>query len=288
MTSDNISLDPKLLAKLRSKKEAERAEAQATLRSLGPGAVDALLGLLDKEAITRQKRKKIGIAVIAFYVLMVVFLMATGHAKNIGSIGGMTGILATLFAATQAQKDAAGALSGYDDKRGVGRLAEALEFQDKRTHADIEAALIRLLPQLTASDHALLSPEQRRCLDRAIVKRKQGKLAMAVLDAYEQVGDRDSVSVVERMAEGKVRGLEPAVAARAAEVLPAMRNAAELVAAAQTLLRPADSVADDMLLRPALGAPTGPAETLLRPADLDEETPQPTDQDVEQANTQPA
>jgi len=286
MGSENIVLDPKLLAKLRSKKEAERAEAQAALRALGPDAVDALLALLDKEAVTRQKRKRIGLAILVAYVCLMVLFIATGNAKNMGSLGGMTGGLAALFAATQAQRAAAGALAGYDDKRGVGRLAEALEFGEKRLQADIEGALIRLLPRLTASDHALLTPEQRRCLDRAIVKPKQARLAMAALDAYEQVGDRDSVAVVERMAEGRARGLDPGLAARAAEVLPAMRNAAELVAAAQTLLRPADSVADDMLLRPALGAPDGPAGTLLRPAELDEEASQPVAEDREETQTQ--
>ncbi len=263
------AIDPKLLTKLRSKKREIRQEAERQLSSLGPEAVPALLELLEKESANRTKRRRWGVVVVGLYVGALITVAATGHSENIGAFGGMTSTLFALFAATQIQKDAARVLAKYDDKRGVGRLAEALEYQDKAVTAEAEAALVRLLPGLLATDHGLLTPDQRRCLDRALVKHGKSELAMAILDAYEQVGDPDSVAVVERLAAGEVRKASPAVIRRAADVLPAMRVRAEAVRAAQTLLRPVEEVGADMLLRPVEAGPTAPVETLVRPVDAD-------------------
>ncbi|MBM3495068.1 MAG: hypothetical protein FJX72_12235 [Armatimonadetes bacterium] len=269
MDQTTTAIDPKLLTKLRSKKADVREAAERQIAAMGPEAVDGLLELLEKESATRAKRRKIGIAVVCCYIALFVMAALTDHAKFIGNMGGMTGIMIALFAATQAQKDAARVLARYDNKRGVGRLAEALDYNDKHVLAEVEPALIRLLPKLIATDHALLSLDQRRSLDKAIVKRGKAPLALAVLDAYEQIGDPDSVEVVERMAKGEVRRLDAAVVERAREVLPAMRVRAEAVHAAQTLLRPVEVADADMLLRPVESGPSGPVETLVRPVGAD-------------------
>jgi len=202
------------------------------------------------------------------YIGLVVLSALTNHGASAGSYSGMFGAIAALFAATQLQKNAAGALARYDDVRGVGFLAEALEYGDKGIEREAETALVRLLPRLRATDHALLNEPQRRCLDRALVKRRNPELALAILAAYEQVGDEKSVEVVERIASGQIPAIKDRrIIERAAEVLPALRHRAELVRAAQTLLRPADKADADILLRPASGPPTGPIETLLRPVD---------------------
>jgi hypothetical protein len=281
-------LDPKLLTKLRSKKPEVRDEAERQLAAMGPAAVNALLELLEKEAVTRAKRRKIGFAVIGLYILLIVLAAAWDQGSNIGAFSGMTGAWAALFAATQIQKDAARVLARYDDKRGVGRLAEALEYQDKAVQQEAEAALERLLPRLIASDYALLSPEQRRCLDRALVKLRKTGLSLAILDAYMQVGDPDSVAVVERIARGEIARLDAAVIERAREVLPAMRVRAQEVHAAQTLLRPVEAVDSELLLRPVTHGPSGPVETLVRPVDADAIPPNAaiSDNIEAQANTQ--
>lgn len=264
------AIDPKLLTKLRSKKREIREEAERQLSSLGPEAVPGLLELLEKESANRTKRRRWGVVVVCLYMGALITVAATGHSENLGAFGGMTSTLFALFAATQIQKDAARVLAKYDDKRGVGRLAEALEYQDKAVTAEAEAALVRLLPGLLATDHGLLTPDQRRCLDRALVKHGKSELAMAILDAYEQVGDPDSVAVVERLASGEIRKATSAVVNRAAGVLPAMRVRAEAVRAAQTLLRPVEEVGADVLLRPVEAGPTAPVETLVRPVDAEE------------------
>lgn len=270
MNRNAYPIDPKLLQRLRSKKPAVREAAERELAAMGPEAVNALLEMLEKESVNRAKRKKIGIAVVCCYILLVILLAASGNGEKASSFSGMTGAWVALFAATQIQKDAARVLARYDDKRGVGRLAEALEYQDKVVQREVEDALVRLLPRLLATDHALLTPDQRRCLDRALLKRRKADLALAILGAYEQIGDPDSVVVVERIADGHVKGAAPEVIARAAEVLPAMRVRAEAVRAAQTLLRPVEVADADILLRPVESGPSGPVEMLVRPVDADE------------------
>ncbi len=262
------SFDPKLVQRLRSKKEAERKAAEEELRRLGPGAVDELLRLLDKESANRQRRRRMGYGFLVLWLVFVVGMAALDGGKNIGSFTGMIGSMLALFAATQAQKDAANVLSRYDDIRIVGALAEALSYDDKGLTKTASDALIRLLPKLRASDHALLSSDQRRHLDKALAQGKNRELAMAILDAYEQVGDRTSVSLLEKIAAGEVRAVRnQAIRERAAEVLPAVRSCAELVSAAQTLLRPTVNADEDVLVRPAGGPTDYDDETLLRPVE---------------------
>ena len=275
MATSPLPIDPKLLQRLRSRKTPIREEAERELAAMGPEAVNALLEMLEQESAKRARRQKIGIAVVCAFVLLMVLLAVSGHGDNIAIFSSMTGTWAALFAATQLQKDAARVLARYDDKRGVGRLAEALEYQDKVVQQEAETALVRLLPRLMATDHALLSPDQRRCLDRALVKRNKNALALAILDAYEQIGDPQSVAVVERLADGHVKAASPEVVARAADVLPAMRVRAEAVHAAQTLLRPVEVAGADTLLRPVESGPTGDVEMLLRPVDEGEAPAQP-------------
>jgi len=257
-----------IVLKLNSRKASVRQEAERDLAALGPAAVDRLLALMEKEGVNRRKRRNIGIAVVIVYIFLVVLSAVTNHGASAGSYSGMFGAIAALFAATQLQKNAAGALARYDDVRGVGFLAEAMEYGDKGIERQAETALVRLLPRLRATDHALLTEPQRRCLDRALVKRRSPELALAILAAYEQVGDEKSVELVERIASAQIPAIKDhRVIKRAAEVLPALRHRAELVRAAQTLLRPADKADADILLRPASGPPTGPVETLLRPVE---------------------
>ena len=270
MRSPTPPIDPRLLTKLRSKKADVREAAERHLASLGPDAVPALLELLEKESAVRARRRRWGVAMIGCYIGLALLLEYAGQGGHIGGLTGLMGAWAALFAATQLQKDAARTLAAYNDKRGVGYLAEALEYQDKAVVSEATSALIRLLPALTAADHALLSTAQRRCLDRALAKRTNTELALAILDAYEQIGDPASVAVVERLARGELRHSAPAVIERAADVLPAMRVRAEEVRAAQTLLRPIEEVGADVLLRPAEVGPLGPVEVLVRPVDTGE------------------
>ena len=90
-------------------------------------------------------------------------------------------------------------LAQRDDIRVVGPLAEALRSWDREAQEIAEAALIRLLPRLRAEHDVLLTPDQRKTLNRALRGRNE-LLALAILKALKHIGDSaESLTCVTRM-----------------------------------------------------------------------------------------
>ncbi|MCW3053347.1 MAG: hypothetical protein JWN14_2517 [Chthonomonadales bacterium] len=232
---------------------------------------DGVLTVLRDETQKRAKRQRlfIGIflSIVLLFVLVSIFTHTTTMLTNLGSY---VSFIAMGAAATTQQKTAALAISRFDDVRAVGPLAEALEFKDQQVVPMAEKALISLLPRLKASDAALLSPTQRHCLNRAL-KGKNTALTLAILKAWEQVGDTGAIAEVEKLAEGRGRaGRLPKVVEAAKECLPFLRQSAERQQVGSQLLRPADGnlTPSDVLLRAAMPhTSTDPADQLLRPTE---------------------
>ena len=186
-------------------------------------------------------------------------------------------------AASKTHKKAASELTAIDDLRAVGPLAESLAIEDKRVRAQVQAALIRLLPRLQSSDAALLTPNSRASLNRALNGTNE-TLTLAILKAYEQVGDEAALPFVERLAaqgtNGKrTRHTSSARVADAAQgCLGYLRVRVEYQQAGKTLLRGASAldIAPDTLLRPAQETASDPAY-LLR---ADARPQQPTNGDT--------
>ncbi len=159
MEHEHPDLRREILAKLRSKRPAERKRAEEELERLGPEAVEALLATLEQESLRRKRRRMAGFAIMGLFLAISIIGAATESWHFSSQLGAWWGAIAALFAATQLQKDAVGALSRYDDVRGVGFLAEALDFDDKVIVRQAGDALVRLLPRLRASDHSLLTDD---------------------------------------------------------------------------------------------------------------------------------
>jgi len=231
--------------------------------------LDAVLGILREESQNRAIRKKrfIGIFLGIIIILIVVSLLT--HDRHLfNSFGSYIGLLSMGAAASQQQKSAVAVMARFNDVRAVGPLAEALEFKDKDMLPLTEQTLIRLLPLMKASDAALLSPDQRAYLNRA-VRGKNTALILAILKAWEQVGDIKAIEEVEKLAAGRGHGgRNPKVVAAAQECLPFLRQSAERQQIGSQLLRASDGnlTPSDILLRPAMPhASTEPADQLLRP-----------------------
>jgi hypothetical protein len=232
---------------------------------------DDVLTLLREESQKRAKRQKVFLGIFLSIVLCFVLIaIFTHHTTMLNSIGSYVSFIAMGAAASQQQKTAALAIARFDDVRAVGALAEALEFKDKDVVPMAEKALICLLPRMKASDAALLSPTQRQSLNRAL-KGKNTALTLAILKAWEQVGDARAVEEVEKLAQGRGRGGRiPKVVEAAQECLPFLRQSAERQQIGSQLLRAADGnlTPADVLLRPAMPrASTEPPDQLLRPTD---------------------
>ncbi len=173
------------------------------------------------------------------------------------------------FALTPAQTEAARKLAAHDDVRGVGKLAEALEWPDEATRQIAASALARLLPRLNFSDANLLDARQRAILYKTLRLRDanySGELQIAILTALQQIGDEEAVPVVQRLAHGLAFSpRQKRVRKAAEECLPFLKDRASLTRASQTLLRASSSSeqASQALLRAARNPEeTDPAQLL--------------------------
>jgi hypothetical protein len=169
----------------------------------------------------------------------------------------------SLPGASARQRSLIQVLSGIDDRRAIGPFTEALGFSplsDSKARSLAREALIRLLPQLQASDGALLSDQQRANLHRAL-RGKDSTLTLAILKGFERVGDaRDLASVEE------IDSPDPEVMEAAQACLPYLREHIQQQQTRQTLLRASGpvSLTPDILLRPARGNELTETQTLLR------------------------
>jgi len=232
---------------------------------------EEVLGILRKESLKLSKVWIYNLLMVSIYVALALLLAKFAHNRFLldnwtGFLGGMV----SWVVVSDRAKSAAVSIARFDDVRAVGPLAQALWFKDRRVASIASGALIRLLPRLQASDAFLLSPAQRSCMNRAL-RGKNIELTMAILKAWEQVGDADAIPEVENLAEGRGKGGRFSKVVEAAKAcLPFLRQSAERQRIGAQLLRPANGnlTPTDTLLRPALPhTSTEPSEQLLRPTD---------------------
>jgi hypothetical protein len=236
---------------------------------LGPAIVDALLDLLREEARARHRRRAAGIVILATLLGLVVWLVVWKHGRLSDSPWVQMIVYAIgLFAATKAQRNASTVLTKFDDVRTVGALTEALEMGDSTVTSAVGSKLTELLPRLRASDAALLNDKQRRILDRVLMRHSRPAFVLAILGAWEQIGDAKSLEPVEKLAAGRGNAFfDRRVHEAAVDCHTALKQRAQAERDAQTLLRPVYSTdPEGTLLRPAHAPGTADPQVLLRPA----------------------
>lgn len=164
---------------------------------------------------------------------------------------------------------AANDLGKSADLRAVGVLVDGLKIAQNQAR-DV---LIPLLPRLQASDAPLLDREQRHILNRFLghktffPNRDNMALVLAILKAYEQVGDEEAIPSVEKLAAGQGYGARSRDIREAAKAcLPYLQQRAAQQHARQTLLRAsgASGVAGENLLRAADNVSAADPQQLLR------------------------
>jgi hypothetical protein len=268
-----------ILKDLVSRDRSVRAAADTELASLGPASAEELLAALEKEGRKHRKRQRIAkrsmYGFLAFILVYLTFGFALGLTtgkwevlSNFGSLCGTFGVLGTAAAISPQFKSIATVMANLDDVRSVGWLVDAMATQDKQVKASAETALVRLLPRLGGPDYALLDNEQRRKLDGQLVKSSNRELVVAILKAYEAVGDSASLDPIRVLEQGHVAcSFDPYVRRIAMQAEDAIRARAEKEHQARTLLRASAGSGEDLLLRAAAGSATD-EETLLRPTEL--------------------
>jgi hypothetical protein len=266
---------------LASAESSEKAETETLTPEMRYAAeqVQSLLQLLEEEKrMHRQPAMRTAFLIGAWLIIVPYtatqfYTTATDRNWPLAALWGVLLACTTQlhrFVLSPKQSEAALKLAQYEDVRGVGPLAEVLEWPDAEMRDVAAEALTSLLPRLRASDASLLNAGQRASLYRILTPghaRSHLDLQLAILQALQQVGDDAAVRPVERLANmfavtQRQRYLKEA----AEECLLFLRERVDLTRASQTLLR-ASSQADtspDLLLRAANSGPDIPQEQLLR------------------------
>lgn len=278
-TQTGPELTPDVVTKLSARKPEQRVEAERAIERLGPEAVDALMDVLRKESAKRRRKRWALAIVVAYVVTMLTIIILTRKAELIGSVSSMSGVVVSLMAISQAQKNAAKKLAEFDDIRAVGFLVEALYYQDPGVREAAADRLTTLLPRLQASDAGLMTEEQRTALYKAITmpparRARSGDWAFvrAALRSLEQIGDERALPFVESLAGCTPRNAAQAEIVDAArECKPALLERIAQQRAAMSLLRPAHAPASsgDTLLRATYGPGEADPALLLRPSEPD-------------------
>ncbi|MCW3051768.1 MAG: hypothetical protein JWN14_938 [Chthonomonadales bacterium] len=236
-----------------------------------PTEMEDLLAILRQESRKRARRILLSRLGALFFLVAGLFFPPPKYERSLSMILCIWVPACLLGMGAQAspkQKAAAPAISRFDDARAVGPLAEAAEFPDRYIRSIARRSLLHLLPHLKASDAVFLSAAHRSSLNK-ILRKQDIDLILAVLKAWEQVGDASAIPDVQNLAEGRGEaGQLPKVVRAAKECLPFLRQSAERQGIGAQLLRASDGglTPTDALLRPIQAhSPTESPEQLLRP-----------------------
>jgi hypothetical protein len=258
-----------LVDQLGGRSRSDRAAAEFALKKLGATAIPALVNALQLE-----KRKKdiwfICALCSCYLCILPSHLMEVWHlpfvVRALYTAGMGLGPMSLARFAVQPnkkQKSIVRLLVNAEDINVIAPLVEALTYggrHDVEVLRTVTAGLVRLLPQLRASDAHLLNDKQRTHLRRALSGTDK-PLTIAILKALEQVGDARDLPFVEKIGSPDAEVMEAAKAC-----LPFLLARAEQQKVSQILLRASDmnSTTSVVLLRPVTGHESLEPQTLLR------------------------
>lgn len=167
--------------------------------------------------LKRQSRIMLGLYQLAIWIPLIIngIWNAINHERffvNINLIPIYFVLSAVFcFVGWMLQRQSKQTILQINDIQLIGPLAEALDAERMVKPKVIIMALKRLLPRLQASDAAVLTRNQRLCLYRALswrgnkegvrVLRYDRDLALAILKAMEQIGDKDALPYVQHVAK---------------------------------------------------------------------------------------
>ena len=179
------------------------------------------------------------------------------------------------------------ALTRVGGSKAIPFLLESLRVSGSHENQKaVLRALIVLLPKMRASDASLLTWRHRHTLNALLRQRffeswmngADYSLALAILKAYEQVGDAKAIPIVERLAKYRTNSEgQRKIQEAAQECLPLLRANAGGVETTQTLLRASmpDTNTLNTLLRAATPETNAHKDDLLRAANANDAPPTP-------------
>lgn len=262
-------------------------------------AVARVKQVLEHEVYLRKRRLRFSFSWMMFWMMLLLVGAVTGRLTdwNVSLVSRpwlmalyylmmILPPLKTIWSSRKHLRQSTGTMSELDDVRLIGPLAQMLQIEDRHVRTRAGVALTQLLPRLHASETHLLDTAQRALLCRVLAyplndvfrselvvlltrqTQQMADLQIAILKAFEQVGDAKALPIVERVAMSKAKTADQQrVHAAAVQCLPYLRARAAQQQAHQSLLRASSAMETnpDILLRPAGATNTPDAQQLLRP-----------------------
>jgi hypothetical protein len=247
------------------------------MEALGPAAVEELVRLIGEDP-RRQKRFRRFLLTIYLPSIILVYLMSIFLVWRFPQSTLRWGLqlalplfnLIFIFGPLMGIRfgKAAKILAEQDDIRIVGALAEACVFAEAQ--GEVLEALLRLLPQMKASDTHLLNADQKEALYK-VLNGGVEPLVLAILKSLEQIGDGGALPYVEKLANPpKNKEVSEEVQEAAQACLPFLTERAQEENNRSTLLRASEPTTQpDELLRPVTATAESDPNVLLRAAQVE-------------------
>jgi len=276
-----------LVGRLTVKNESERNAADRKLRALTPLDIDNLLvwsrsrdsGQLVFNSCSGCSALGCGIyGALAFVAGLFLLFTQADYAPIAMIMGFFTVSIAFVIARQIRQRDSAvesEALSRVENPGVCATLLRHLFSLNPPVRKLASDTLLRLLPQLKASDSAHFPRSARNAVHRLFLSDGgygfRADLVLAAIEALQQIGDSTSEHALERLLRQPIYNKREArIHAAVGPVLEALRQRLGEENQANTLLRAAKSDSEDSLLRPISSAPISESDLLLRPGEPNE------------------
>lgn len=250
----------------------------ATEANESAAILQTALEALKREDRSAKLRLALCVAIWALALLLVVLgvgWLTEGHTYGMFPLTfALLCILISTLTAPRRHSQALDTLHAIADVQAIGPLLDLLPGAFASRRQSMLSLLTLLLPQLQTVDAGLLRPTHRNQLRDALVLGDFGRereYQVAILKAMEQIGNREDLVVVERLAEGESDTWQERQVRDAAQAcLPRLREQVEQQKHRDNLLRPASAVRQEELLHPVFEAGDPAPTQLLRP---DQSTP---------------
>ena len=280
-----------LIRRLGSPDSEERRIAQEEFMRMAtddPALFHADLADIIKAITGNRKRTSIGIGIgiglfylaymLVFFLMGIMASVPPGMEAILWFLGtiavltpiALTGVGIFRMNVVRRRKRLAECIKDIDDLNALPALIELLEFSNPTVQKAITPPVTRLLSRLRASDAYLLGFLHRTALARTLNTPRTRKLPpaffVAVLEAFEQIGDSQVLPTVAWLAQGKGAGGDHPPIQEAAKACQAhLEEQLRRHQAPYLLLRPSSlAEAPQNLLRPVASAPDSAPHELLR------------------------
>lgn len=283
----NVEKSRHLIRRLGSRDAVDRRVAQEEFLRMAtddPALFQADLADLIRDITGNRKRTSIAVAalVACFYVAYMAAMVLTALPQGMVMCAALlwtTAVLVpvglTSFGIFRAilgrrKRRLAECITDLDDLNALPALVELLEFTNPAVRNTIIPPITRLLLRLRASDAHLLGFLHRSALARTLSAPRPQRLPasffVAILQAFEQIGDSQALPAITWLAQGKGAARDHTTVQDAAQTCLAHLQAhISRQQAPYLLLRPSSAAGEaHALLRPVVSAPDAAPYELLR------------------------